>query len=401
MSANLTAKAYMMTVEVASASLSHLLPEVARADHDTLLREVFFHQSWAALDQQQLSLADDRGDAAFDFILGSTQVVDTANVLRRAAAGEPFVFCTFHYGSYRLLAGVLASRGVDFSLVIDQSTIKSQAEKFTALYQAFRSRRQTEVHMEILDAEDPRVGLQAIRRVKRGGSLVLYIDGNTGTGGVRRRDEKLIEIEFLGQGLFARQGVAFLSHVTGAHLVPVVCKRTGWLRRTMQFYPAIDPTGTEREVFCRETTQELYALLADHLRTAPEQWEGWLYVHKYLNTERLRARYPAPARREEVPLSEEDVLVLNRDRYVPLYVHGHPVLMDRATYDAEQVSRELSDVLNAFGEPARLADVARRLGADVVSRTVVQDLLRRSVLVHAAAASATEAAENGEGFAHG
>jgi len=43
MSANLTAKAYMMTVEVASASLSHLLPEVARADHDTLLREVFFH----------------------------------------------------------------------------------------------------------------------------------------------------------------------------------------------------------------------------------------------------------------------------------------------------------------------------------------------------------------------
>lgn len=186
----------ILHAELASASLSHLLPDISKDQHPQLLREIYFHQSWATLDERHF----DPADPVFGFLLESTDLADPESVLARAASGEPFVFCTFHFGSYRLLNALLAQHGVRFDLVVDRASLRRQGDKWMRILHAIHTGRGDEgVPQTLLDAEDPRVGLQAIRRVKRGGSLVLYIDGNTGTGGVRRRDEKLIEIEFLGR----------------------------------------------------------------------------------------------------------------------------------------------------------------------------------------------------------
>jgi KDO2-lipid IV(A) lauroyltransferase len=361
---------YQHTSHLVSASLSHLLPRLPRARHPELVREILFQQGWAGLDERMLFAGE--GTAMLDFLLGSTEVEDPEGVLPRAAAGEPLIFCTFHTGSYRLVNVLLGAAGVSFSLVVDRLTREGQGETFLRIYETFRERTGSGIRMDVLDAESSRIGLQAMRRVRAGGSLLFYIDGNTGVGGVHRRDDRMVRVRFLGHTLHARKGIAFLSHATGVPIVPVLCERTGGSSRRITFLSALHPDGeADREAYSTGATQAVYSLLEPLLQRAPGQWEGWLYVHKYLDEKELHDAVEArPARAAETP-PDGDPLVLDAERFTLLRLRDTPVLFDRATYQATPLSESLHAAIAGFaptsgapapGSPARASDgLVRRL----------------------------------------
>ena len=49
------------------------------------------------------------------------------------------------------------------------------------------------------------------------------------------------------------------------------------------FDPIVPDSNKERNVFAEETTQQIYDLAAPLIKAYPEQWEGWLYIHKVAN----------------------------------------------------------------------------------------------------------------------
>lgn len=367
--------------QLASASLSHFLPGLPRERHPEVIRDIRLNMRWAALDER--SLFRDAGTETLDFLLESTEVVDPEGVLERAARGEPFLFCTFHSGSYRLVNVVLGSAGVSFSLVIAQDTLNTQGEEYLQVYESFKARTASRIQMDLLNAEASNIGLQAMRRIRGGRSLLFYIDGNTGVGGALRRDDKLVPVRLLGRTLYARKGIAFLSHATRAPIVPVVCERTGWLSRRITFHPALSPSAdAERESFCREATQAIYAVLEPLLERAPEQWGGWLEVHRFLDLEALGEAAPPPGA-AGAPAAD-DLLVLDAERYALLRLSGAAVLFDRAAFRAIPLSAPLQAAISTFSAPAR-ADAPSPSGAPVDAE-LVRALFGRGILVRHAPA---------------
>lgn len=244
-----------------SANVEKLLPEMSGEMTHRFCREVKWNQTWAAHDQRCFHLLD------------TTQVIDPHGMLDRAET-EGMIFCTYHVGSYRLINGVLHARDIDFSLVADNDFVTEQGPQVQALTEQLqRDHLGREPRpFEVIDAESATGALRALRTLRHGKSLLLYVDGNTGVRGFQNDESRYVQVEFLSRQLRARKGIAFLSFMGKCPIVPVVCVRTGWLTREIHVLSPIAPAGREdRETYCAEATQKLYAVLESYLRRVPEE----------------------------------------------------------------------------------------------------------------------------------
>ena len=369
-----------------SAVLSLLRPELPRARHAAFTREVAWYQAWAGFDEREL--VKDGDSSGLDWLLATTAVDDPADVLGRAAAGEARIFCTAHVGSYRLLNAVLAGLGAPFALVVDARTVREQGGQFMRSFEEIAASRGLPMRQALLDAEAPSVGVQVLRLLRRGVSVVFYIDGNTGTGGMARRDDSMTRVRLFGRALWVRRGVAYLAHAAGVPLVPVFNERTAADARRLTVHRSLTPAADEdRERFAARATQEVYDLLAGYLTRVPSQWEGWLYLHRFLDTAELR---PAAAPDVAPPcLGDDDVLSVDGDRFALLRTRAERLLLDRATLTARPLSASARRLLDLAAEPVRVGAAAIDPGArDLAARLVAGGVLRaRQVAVTVALAA--------------
>ena len=341
-----------------SANRCNYLPAHPTTDAE-FYEQVMQHRDWAAMDEQE------------EVVYGMTQFTGDTSFLADIKS-RPRVFCTLHLGSYRQIHHFLLRHGVDFTLVVDQVTLEQQGDKFLAL------RDDNPVYhggsLRVLNAEAPSIGLQMIREIKSGRSLLFYIDGNTGVGGMDRQDEKLALISFLGRQIFARKGIAFLAHVTRSPIVPLVAFRHGPADFEMQFFSPIVPDAEQpREAFAVETTQRIFQLFEPALRRHPEQWEGWLYMNHFVDLPALRAEHAAPLVLAELPAQP----VFNQQRYGLFWQAERPQLFDRLTYQTFDVSTQLVALLLQL--TTLPAEVRQRFAVT----PVFQDLCQRQVIVAA------------------
>ena len=146
--------------------------------------------------------------------------------------------------------------------------------------------------------------------------------------GAGERSANHVSVSFFGKSLRVRAGIAHLSHLSGAPIVPVACPREADSRLRLIFHDAIAPAG-ERDGYARDATQRVFDHLAAHLDDdasgrAIGQWEGWLYTHRFLDGVALDGidggtRLSAETLRERLRQS---------DRYALLRYPGLRVLLD-------------------------------------------------------------------------
>ncbi|RTQ45897.1 hypothetical protein EJV47_24010 [Hymenobacter gummosus] len=342
-----------------AANRHHYLPEHPATEAE-FFAEVMAHRDWAALDEQEAQ------------VFGLTRFTGDTSFLADVHS-RPRVFCTFHLGSYRMIHHFLLRHGIHYTLVVDQVTLEQQGDKFQAL------RQSNPVYhggsMRILNAESPSIGLQMIREIKAGRSLLFYIDGNTGVGGMDRQDDKLTRINFLSRQIYARKGIAFISHVTRTPIVPLLHLRHGAADYETHFFAPIEPTESElpREEFAAATTQHIFGLFEPVLRRHPEQWEGWLYMNHFVDQNALREAHPP----RPVPATAPGPLSFNQARYRVFWHADTPQLFDQATYQTFAISDKLAALLPQLA--ALPAEVQQRFSAT----PLFQDLWARQVVVAA------------------
>ena len=155
---------------------------------------------------------------------------------------------------------------------------------------------------------------------------MLYADGNTGTG---TGDDHLLPVNFFGRSLAVRSGIAYLSHASGAPIVPVTCRRRPDASLHLRFHEAIAPGGAARDAFLADAMQRVYDVLGAALvEDDIAQWEGWLYVHRQL----ARTALDATTAGAPLPAAEADALVRRDDRYALLRYPGLRILLDKARF---------------------------------------------------------------------
>lgn len=299
---------------IVSASLSNYLPNIDCKNHENIFRNILLHQ--------QLSHLEQASNDAFQYFSCENLSDNILGILKN----KPSIICTFHTGSYRLINLFLAKNKIPYSLVIANNVIKTQGDLFNNLYKN-ATHSASENGFNIINAEHPSSGLQMLKNLKKGRSLLLYMDGNTGAGSGTIKNDNHYKINFLNQMLFARKGIGFLAHTVQVPIIPVACYRTSLEEIRLHFFDPICPKANEaREVFATGSTQVIYDLFAPIIQQYPEQWEAWLYLHKSAH---IVNGYQT---KEQLPFNRDGKLVLNSSLYSVFSIAGKAFLFNKNTY---------------------------------------------------------------------
>ena len=357
------------SMEFASANLQHFLPDIPIETHTGIIDAIFFNRECSDLDEDCF------------FLLESTRISDLNSVLVTAKE-KPVIFCTFHYGSYRLINSLLVSRGFNYILPVEDNIYVEQKTRFLEGCVKCQSHFNSTSQFMVVNAEQPTAALTMARKARSGWSLLAYIDGNTGVQGTGRHDAKMLKVHLLGKPIYARKGIAFLSHFLKLPIVPVICEITGPMERTMTFHDKIDPFDYQdsREDYCRRATEKLYSILGDYLKKSPSQWLGWLDMQKYIDMDSISdSEAGDEPGTDSVSLVDQNAayrFVFNHQRFGFIVNDSQRVLLDKATYKLLSVPDNIAEILDTYRQPKEISpsDLSAEY-RDVIEQLVFLDML--------------------------
>jgi lauroyl/myristoyl acyltransferase len=338
------------SMEFASANLRHLLPRIPIADHPGIIDDILFNRECSDLDENNY------------FLLERTTIIDQ-NSLLIASIEKPAIFCTFHVGSYRLINHAIISRSLNYILPVESKIYLEQTTRYMENLISCRSYFKSNSQFMVVNAEESTAALTMARKARSGWSLLTYIDGNTGVQGSGRRDSKMLRVSLLGKAIYARKGIAFLSHFLKLPIIPVTCEITGPMERTLTFHEKIEPShgSDDRDAYCQMATEKLYSVLGAYLKKSPSQWLGWMELQKYIDMDGLEANKDV-REQDVVDLSGAhkmigNMLVFNHERYGFIVQDEQPVLLDKDTYKLLSLPKNISNILESCREPIEVASM--------------------------------------------
>ena len=251
-----------------SASLLNYLPEIAFPHHEDIYKNILLHQ--------HLSRLEESFYGALDYVTCENLNKDIRSVLRY----KPSIICTFHTGSYRVINLWLTKQNIPYVLVIARNVIAAQSDRFLQSYNQLPGSYKAH-SFSWIDAESPSSGLKMLREIKNGKNLLLYIDGNTGSGSNTMSNHNHLTIDFFARQIFARKGIALLAHIAHSPIITVASYRKSMADIRLRFFDPLFPDAKqERAAFAKATTQKIYNMVAPIIKAHPHQWEGWMYLHK-------------------------------------------------------------------------------------------------------------------------
>lgn len=353
--------------------LEHFLPELRGADVGPIVDQVFRNQECAAY-EASVELGEDYPDLLDELIQ-----VEPAERLA-ASLGKRALYCAFHLDSYRLLIACLriqCERPV--GLLVTPDVIAAQRDQINAIGASALPGAPERTEVRLFDAESFEGLGDALRFLGRGGLLVIYIDGNSGFGGMAARHKSMARIPFLGGQIMARLGVAQLASRLAMPIVPLYVENLDNGCRRLHCLPELAPPAPGSREAQIETTRQLYAILAQRIRRKPDSWEGWLYVNRFID--------PVPPAAAEAgadgahghgqtrqPVAGGEPLVFAHHAYTLLPYPGATVLMCKRRLSYQLVSKAAVAVLErAFHGPIDAAALA--------SPQAIAELVRLGALV--------------------
>lgn len=311
-----------------STALVNYLPALDVKDHKEIYKNILLHKKLSILEQSTYE--------SLDFVTMENCSDEMVSLLKN----KPTIICTFHTGSYRLLNLFLMKNKIPYSLVVGKNVVEQEGEAFRNIYNSLPG-NQHENNFSIIDAENATVGLQMLRAIKSGRSLVLYMDGNTGAGAATTKNDNRCHIDFLGQQIFARKGIAFLAHAANIPIVTVASYRASWTDIRLKFFdPILPDINKDRGQFAEETTQRIYNLIAPLIKRYPEQWEAWLYIHKVAHIKHFET-----GRIDKKVTSVTEKITLDSFRFGIFKINGSSFLLRKSNYSFYEINNSLYNIL--------------------------------------------------------
>lgn len=302
--------------EMVSGTFLHFLPECSFPNHQTLFRGILLHQRLNLIWQEDWRVFQNQVQTGFN----DRQKLE-------ALRTNPSIICTVHHGAHRLIGHLLQQHKIPFSILVSGEAIKQLAKHFNS---------ETGDLPVLLDADSPTVGLKILRTLKRGHSILFYVDGQSGT---IKSPAELSRINFLNQQIQVRDGVGVLSKMSGAPILPVISYLPSADEIYFRFFNPIypDPGSTDKQ---GTVVQTIYDLFATFISEFPAQWEGWLSLHKNMvihNTSIEQAVQPKD--------TQDELYAVNRRLFGIICSKGKYYILERASMKAYPVSPHLFQLL--------------------------------------------------------
>ena len=171
----------------------------------------------------------------------------------------------------------------------------------------------------------------------------MYIDGNTGAGTATTKNDNRCIINFLHQQIFARKGIAYLAHAAKVPIITAASYRPSWKDIRLAFYEPILPDASiDKTVFAEQATQQIYNLVAPLIGQYPEQWEGWLYIHKF-----AKVTQQTCVNKSKQNNGTTEKIGFDSFRFGIFKLNGLPFLLNKNTYAFYEINNQLYNFLTA------------------------------------------------------
>jgi lauroyl/myristoyl acyltransferase len=311
------------------------------------------------------------------------------SLLRR---GRGLIFCSHHLGPYRFLEQDLAFMGFKLSLMVDEVSF----DKAHSLLEYAKEQIQSEgagasphkecsaalgnIHLlNYFNTQNKDSFISLLKALRRGESIFVYADGNTGWDGVWGGSAKSV-IDFLGFPIAIKNGIARLAAACGAPILPLVTLRgKADFGKVIFGNPIIPPSGMtseERDEFTLKTMKSIYKLLEEHALESIEQWSSSCFLHRW----RIPARQ-GPAGSTSSPELEEiekqlgigKSLKINEQKIAPLIVKDETVLIDVQTLKIYKIPQEFENLFFRLSQQGGLkgSDISALNGDPQVRQKVL------------------------------
>lgn len=277
------------------------------------------------------------------------------------------LFVTIHLGLYQLVAECLCSKGISFCVPVTHYVYKSKKEEYIR-----RSKNITSGNViELVDIESASGLIKMIEFIRRGFSILMYIDGNSGVGGMKRTDEKLLEMDFFRKKIMVRKGIAYLSHRFDLPIIPLACifdvKK---LDATIYIYPELDLDANE--VNEKNITESVWNLFKQLIYDNAEQWEGWLYVNTFMK-DKEKSNYTNYI--IDYPFH------FNKDRFQFIVKNKKHYLYDLYSNVLISTSEKLFSILELFMK-SNISLSLNQIKAKIKKEPLIKDLLSFNILIN-------------------
>jgi lauroyl/myristoyl acyltransferase len=344
-----------LSYNMVSASLLNFLPDIPQQNHLKLYKHILYYQQCSMLDQMHPELTDT--------IIAENESQKLLHQLRR----EPSIIVTFHTGSYRLLNLYLMRGAIPFALVLSSEVLCRQGEEIKRIFAECAGGN---LDLECINAEAANAALLMLGALRRGKSLLVYIDGNTGsTAGA----ENLFPTAFLNGRLLVRKGVSVIAHISNR---PIHCMATYYDetdKLNLQYLGEIRPmTGEPRDTFTARSISQIYIHLASIVHRYPAQWEAWLYLHKSVHLSAANKALPV-IQQHNFPAAH-NFYRFNSNEFSTFIVDEQYYLLHKRSYTFYLIDRCLFECLSQGRSESVVMPLAQ---------TVVAELLASGVLMPA------------------
>ncbi len=275
---------------------------------------------------------------------GDFSAIDAVNIIREPASvnlEKPLqsqIFATYHLGSYRMLNSYLTKLGTDITLLVDEQAFLKQGQDFIDTHTKVNEYYNNGSTFNVINAEKPDSFRKIMKAIKGNSNLIIYLDGNTG-GNKGTDNENLLEIPFLNDSIFCRVGVSYLSLLLKAKITPVLSYKTEEHDVNLHFFDSLElqKEDESKQDFVERTMGAIYSNFVTYLKKYPSQWEGWIYMHKWINPH----KYADKCDYEITDKNVKEHVQANYENIVPFKIVKDCYFLDKNTYLSYVVSDKI------------------------------------------------------------
>lgn len=206
---------------------------------------------------------------------------------------QPVIYVTIHLGCYHLIPLHLISKGIKICIPVTEAVFNKQQDLYNQKFHSVS--KDSTADLKFVNIETAKGLIELISYIKNGYSLVFYIDGNSGIGGMERKDEKLVEVPFFNDNILVRKGIGYISNKLKLDICPIYTIYDDYAHtQIIKYAPSISHTNDELKIINTVWDRFRRVILSSF-----EQWEPWLYADSYyvqkddpkISDDRLRFNY--------------------------------------------------------------------------------------------------------------
>lgn len=280
------------------------------------------------------------------------------NIVEFASSQSPCIYVSLHLGCYEEIVTHLIKKVGKICIPVTERVFLQETGHYN---KNLAKRGITSSQLVFVNIESCTGFRQMIRYARNGYSLLCYIDGNSGIGGMARHDSKLERVDFFNTAIHVRKGVDFLAKMLNRDIIPVYS-----YIEDFSYQPHIVIMSPVAKISKLSITDCLWRTFSRAIWKYYWQWEPWLYVDEFI----VHTTGITPKR---------SGYVLNDDRYLPLIKSGVCYYYDNQTNKLVKVGSKLYRLLSALGESG--ISTRAELTEYIPQETLVEDLLNKKIIV--------------------